>query len=64
MHKSRTMGTVPDRGIQLGSSVDFRVVVLAEFVLGAERQEEEGEAEGCREGRRGLGGWISVEVPS
>jgi hypothetical protein len=62
VHKSRTMGSVPDRGIQLGSSVDFWVLVFAHFVRGAERQEGEGEAEGCRDGRERLGGWISVDV--
>jgi hypothetical protein len=64
VHKSRTMGSVPDRGIQLGSSVDFWVLVFADFVRGAERQEGEGEAEGGREGRGGLGEGISVDVPS
>jgi len=61
---SRTMGTVPDRGIQLGSSVGFRVGVFVDFVRGVERYEGKGEAEGGREGRGRLGGWISVEVLS
>ena len=63
MPNSRTMGTVPDRGIQLGSSVGFRVGDLAEFFLGAERWKEKGEAKGCRERRGRLEAWFLKEVP-
>jgi hypothetical protein len=40
VHKSRTMETVQDCGIQLGFSVGYWVGDFAEFVLGASGQKE------------------------